>query len=308
LSVPAPIALFIFNRPRHLARTLATLQANPLFGDSPVTVFADGPRGRADESETQAARLVARDVLGSRAQYRMRDTNAGLANSIIEGVSDLVDRFGRVIVVEDDLEVAPGFLSYMNAALDRYADCGYVYQVSGYMFAAPAIAAGRRAVFLPLISTWGWGTWKRAWRAFDSHASGAGTLQNDRKLRRKFNLEGVYDYHSMLLRQRHGTGNSWGILWYWSVFRNNGLTCFPPWTLVRNTGMDGTGTHGRGSLRGFSNGGTHFSDGEILLPQEVTAHVAEIAAVREAIWRQNGGWWGQLVDRVRALRWLIVRR
>ncbi len=107
---PAPIALFIFNRPDHLARTLATLQANPLFGDSPVTVFADGPRGRADESETRAARLVARDMLGSRAEYRMRDTNAGLAKSISEGVSELVDRFGRVIVVEDDLEVAQSFL------------------------------------------------------------------------------------------------------------------------------------------------------------------------------------------------------
>ncbi len=168
----------------------------------------------------------------------------------------------------------------MNAALERYENCEHVYQVSGYMFTAPAIAAGGRAVFLPLISTWGWGTWKRAWRAFDSHGSGASTLQASRNLRRKFNFGGVYDYYSMLLRQRHGVGNSWGILWYLSVFLNNGLTCFPRWTLVRNSGMDGSGTHGRGLLRGFSDACTHSCDGEIVLPQEVTANLPKSSCTR----------------------------
>src|SRR5262249_367016 len=112
MSRRAPIALFIYNRPQHLARALRALENNPAFADSPLYGYADGPRAPGDEAATTEARGVAVDILGARAEYRFRPGNAGLAESIIAGVSELTAQFGSVIVVEDDLEVAPGFLHF----------------------------------------------------------------------------------------------------------------------------------------------------------------------------------------------------
>jgi hypothetical protein len=305
MSPCAPIALFIFNRPEHLARALTSLATNPDLADSPVYVFADGPREPADEVPVAAARRVAMDFLGKRAEYRFRTSNAGLAESIIAGVSELTEEFGRTIVLEDDLVVAPDFLRYMNEALVRYSDASNVYQVSGYMFRTRQIAARRRAVFLPIISTWGWGTWKRAWSAFDAQALGWEKLRTDARLRRRFNIDGAYDYSSMLERQVKGAVSSWGIRWYWSVFRRGGLVCYPPQSRVANTGMDGSGTHGRGRLRSFDAPIELRAGDELEFPETPIVHATELAEVRRAIWQQNGGWPGFAVNRLRALQWAL---
>jgi hypothetical protein len=110
----------------------------------------------------------------------------------------------------------------------------------------------------------------------------------------------------MLEDQMHGVGDSWAIRWYWSLFRGEGLALFPPVSLVRNTGMDGSGTHGRGLMRRFANSvpGTEFS---FRWPDAIATDDADYAAVRRALWRQNGGVIGMAADRLRRLR-RIARR
>src|SRR5690606_26242349 len=102
-------------------------------------VYCDGPRSEAERADVEATRAVARELLGEGAEYHLSETNRGLSASVIAGVSDVLARFDRVIVIEDDLELAGDFVAYMNAALDRYAGDERVYQVSGYMFDAPAV-------------------------------------------------------------------------------------------------------------------------------------------------------------------------
>ena len=139
MPLHAPIAVFIYNRPDHLRSTLGWLSQCDGFADSPVIVFGDGPK-RADQvAQVEAARGVARELLGARADYRFSPVNKGLARSIIDGVNAVVAEHGRVIVVEDDLQLAPGFLVFMNAALEKYADNEQVYQVSGYAADAPEL-------------------------------------------------------------------------------------------------------------------------------------------------------------------------
>jgi GNT-I family len=295
----APIAVFAYRRPDHLRRALQTLAACPEFADSEIHVFVDGPRGAEDFEAVTETRALARAVLASRAAYRFSETNRGLAPSVIGGVTELVERYGRVVVVEDDLEVAPDFLAYMNAALDRYADDEPVMQVSGHMYDVPALAGRSDAVMLPFTTTWGWATWARAWRHFDAAAIGWEVLARDAELRRAFNLDGTYDYASMLEKQMAGRSSSWGIRWYWSVFRRAGLVVYPPVTRVRNTGFDGSGTHRRGALRRF---GTAVPSAlqPVVFPA-VGGDAACLVEVKRAIWRQNGGWLGYGIDRARRL-------
>ena len=297
----APVLIFVYRRPDHLRNTISSLMRCEGFGESPVIVYADGPRGSYENDVVMATREVARSMLGERAEYHFSETNQGLSGSVISGVTETLDRFGRAIVVEDDLELNPVFLTFMNAALDRYTDAESIYQVSGYMFDVPALARERSALFLPFTVSWGWATWKRAWDRFDPRAEGWEMLRTDKKLRRDFNLDGTYDYATMLVRQMTGQRDSWAIRWYWTVFKENGRVLFPPVSLVRNMGIDGSGTHGRGLLRRFSADRTALNSIAFRLPESVLVDVRYYASVKRSLWSQNGGWVASLVDRIRSL-------
>ena len=295
----APVVVFAYRRTDHLRNTLASLMRCEGFDQSPVIVYCDGPRDDSEADSVIATRELARTLLGEHAEYHFSEINQGLSRSVIAGVSETVSRFGRAIVVEDDLDLNPAFLTFMNAALDRYADEGNVYQVSGYMFDVPELAGERAALFLPFTVSWGWATWNRAWEQFDPLASGWEALRTDKDLRRRFNLDGTYDYATMLMRQMAGLRDSWAVRWYWTVFKANGLVLFPPASLVRNTGFDGSGTHGRGLLRRFSKAKIALPSPEIDLPESVFLDAGSYARVKKALWRQNGGLIGSTVDRLR---------
>jgi hypothetical protein len=295
----APIALFIFRRPEHLQRTLDTLARCPELRQSPVHVFGDGPRNEDDRAGVRASRQVAKAFFGDRAQYHFSDHNRGLARSIIEGVQAVLTQYKRVIVLEDDLELDARFLSFMNEALTRYENEPRVLQVSGYMFDFRPGRSRSSPYFLPFPSSWGWATWLRAWETFDTGARGWQQLHNDRALRRKFDLDGVYGYSNMLHATMTGQRDSWAVRWYWSIFKNAGLVAYPPQTLVRNSGFDGSGTHGRAWLRRFgrpSRGSTPVSFDLSAAPAFAPGDYAD---VKRAIWRQNGGSLGHAVDGLR---------
>jgi GNT-I family len=300
MSKLAPVVIFAYRRPDHLRNTLDGLMRCEGFRDSPVLVYCDGPRNDGERKMVMATRKLARKMLGDSAEYHFSEVNLGLSRSVITGVTEAANRFGRAIVVEDDLELSPDFLSFMNRALDRYAEEERVFQVSGYQFDVPELENTVSALFLPFAASWGWATWKRAWDQFDPMAAGWEAIRTDRNLRQRFNLDGTYDYATMLMRQMAGLRDSWAVRWYWTLFKAGGLVLFPPVSLVTNAGFDGSGTHGQGLLRNFSTGVqvTHF---DITLPDIVRVDGGSYDAVKKTLRRRNGGLAGKLIDK---LRWL----
>jgi hypothetical protein len=239
-----PIALFIYKRPDHTENVIKSLMMCERFDDTNIYVFADGPRNNEEHRAVSKTRNIARDILGIKATYIESDRNIGLANSITLGVDQLCNKYGRVVVLEDDLLVSRYFLRYMNEALERYEHDTSVMQISGYMFPIDSVSLSSKCSFLPLTTSWGWGTWKRAWDNYDPEAKGWELLLSDSSIKARFNLSGSYDYAWMLKNQMQGYIDSWAIRWYWSVFRRNGLVLYPPASLIRNIGLDGSGTHG----------------------------------------------------------------
>jgi hypothetical protein len=237
----APVVLFAYKRPEHTRQTLEALASADLAERSTLYVFCDGPRLPEDRDAVAAVRrVVAERKWTCQVEVVAHAENRGLAGSIIAGVTEVIKRHGRAIVLEDDLLIGRSFLSWMNAALDRYEQADEVMQVSGYLF---PVRARRGAFFLPLPTSWGWATWQRAWRWFDPLMTGCERIEREPSTRRRFNLGGAYPYSALLKRQRQGSIDSWAIRWYLSVFLRNGLTLYPPASLVRNIGLDGSGTH-----------------------------------------------------------------
>jgi Glycosyl transferase family 2 len=239
----APIAFFAYKRPEHTKRSLESLAKNHGAELSEVFIFCDGAKKSEDnEAVTEVRQIVKSQQWCGQVHIIEREQNIGLANSIIQGVTELCRKYGRVIVLEDDLVLSPFFLEYMNQALDLYEKESKVIQISGYMFPINLISSSD-AIFLPFTTSWGWATWDRAWKYFDPKMSGYDLLSNDRRLKHKFNLNNSYPYFEMLEQQINGKIDSWAIRWYLSTFLIDGITLYPIQTLVQNTGFDGSGTH-----------------------------------------------------------------
>lgn len=291
----------IYRRPEHLKNMLNALLACDGIEHHEVHVFGDGPRFEADYGFVTEARAVATELLGAGAHYHFSDHNCGLSASVIAAVDQLTSSHGEVIVLEDDLVLAPGTLTFFQQALDRYRNEERVMQVSAHMFSSPALANRDESLFLPFTTSWGWATWRRAWSRFDASASGWQQLQQNRALRSRFNLGGTYDFASMLEAQMEGRRDSWAIRWYWSVFMANGLVAYPPRSLVHNTGFDGSGTHGSAKLRRFGFGDRSQHNRPFAICQHIGLNADLFLEVRRAVYRENGGLVGRMADRIRKL-------
>jgi len=240
----APIALFVYNRPLHARATLEALRKNRLAEDSKLYIFADGPKGNAKEEDLtlidRVRSLVREQPWCGEVEIVESDFNRGLADSIVAGVTRLCEAHGRAIVLEDDLETSPGFLAYMNQALDCYEGDEEVFQISGFNVRMPLFSPPTG--FLRVTTSWGWATWQRAWTDFDNNATGL--LQRvEEKGPDAFDLDG-YSFHvDELQKNVSGELKTWAVRWYASVYLQEGLALYPRRTLVRNLGFDGSGVH-----------------------------------------------------------------
>ena len=297
----APIVLFVYNRPEHTRRTLAALAANPLAIDSDLIIYADGPKKPEHVESVAQARKVARSALGFKSvKWVEREENWGLARSIISGVSEVCSERGRAIVVEDDLLVAPNFLSFLNAGLDRYAEESRVMQISAYSY--PAHDENTPEVFfLPMVSCWGWATWASAWSRFDPSMMLLTRLDVDPAMRRRFNIDGAYDYYGMACQQRSKKIDSWGVRWQLSLFAHEGLVLYPRETLVSNIGVDASGTHGAGqawlqrSL--LITEGTPRTWG---LPSSIAVDLAAMSQVKQLLQANRPGLIRRIIERIKS--------
>ncbi|MBK7869107.1 MAG: glycosyltransferase family 2 protein [Ignavibacteriales bacterium] len=238
----APVVLFVFKRPEHTNSTIKSLAANPEAKDTDLFIFSDGGRNEDEMKDVEEVREIISRVEGFRSVHSvLSDKNKGLARSIIDGVTTLLQDHNEIIVLEDDMEVAPSFLSYMNFNLDAYKDNQQVASVHAYCY--PFKEKLPPFFFLRGADCWGWATWKRAWNLFEE--SGEKLLQEltTKNLKDEFDYYGAASKVRMLKNQIDGKVDSWAIRWDASIFLNNMLTLYPGKSLLKNIGADGGGTH-----------------------------------------------------------------
>jgi len=240
----APIVLFVYNRPDHTRKTVEALLKNAEAKESDFFIFADGPKKAGDEKVT-AVRDYIKTVSGFKnVTLRLSDVNRGLATSVIAGVTEIVEKYGRIIVLEDDLITAPYFLKYMNDALDRYENEKKVFSITGYSYFPKGSKKLPETYFLQNMSSWTWATWADRWALFDPECKGWKEKLSDRKVVEQFDHGKCFNLTKMMWAQmEYKTINSWAVRWCYCAFLNAGLGLFPNTSLVQNTGADGTGTH-----------------------------------------------------------------
>jgi hypothetical protein len=240
--IVAPVVLFCYKRLDCLKLTLDSLKASPLAIQTHLIIFSDGPKSENDIRPVNNVREYLNDIDGFRVITKyFSDTNKGLANSVISGVSQVLDKYDRVIVLEDDLITSKNFLSFMNQALDHYQFNNRVFSIAGY---TSDIKHGdpSKIYFTQRASSWGWATWRNRWDFIDWQVSDYLEFKNNIQSRRAFNRMGS-DLSKMLDKQMSGKINSWAVRWCYHQFKYDLYTVFPQVSKVKNIGFANEGTH-----------------------------------------------------------------
>lgn len=247
----APIAVFGYNRVEKLKACVAALEKCEYATQSELFVFADGPRGDKDRDKVLQVQEWVREYASSFHAFksvtaRVRDVNAGLAVSIISGVTELMEKYGKVIVVEDDLLVSPYFLRYMNEGLEFYKDDENVWAMASYGYDLKALRSYKHDVYAGYrASSWGWASWADRWDTVDWDVSDYDVLMRDKSAQKLF-CRGGGDLLTYLTMQMEGKMDSWAIRWNYAASKQDKLTIYPRRGLVSNRGFDGSGTHNTG--------------------------------------------------------------
>lgn len=247
MSILAPIAFFAYNRPEHTRRALAALSHNDLASESELWLFSDHPKHEGHGAQVAETRKVLDEVTGFRAVHRVyRSENYGLARNVIEGVGGLMERYGRAIVLEDDLLTSPRFLGFMNQVLDHYAAEEKVFSVGGFSFPPdklPMPEGYAADVYFSLRNTsWGWATWRNRWEKIDWNIRAYGDALNNKARMKQFR-KGGDDLPDLLERQVKGEIDSWAIRFSYAQFTHQAFTVLPVYSHILNMGLDGSGTH-----------------------------------------------------------------
>ena len=244
----SPILLFVYNRLTHTQRCVEALLKNPLASESELFIYSDEAKDDTQKETVNEVRKYIHTVNGFKnITIIERNENWGLARSIIDGVSTQVNRYGKVIVLEDDLVVAPHFLQFMNDALEAYKDEPKVGHIQACDFTQDPTLPD--TFLIKWTGSWGWGTWDRAWKHFNPNGKALLQELENRKLTYTFDFDGKYGYTRMLRRQIEGKNNSWAIRWNASLFLKDILSLNVGRSLVQNEGFDGSGTNcGGGGL------------------------------------------------------------
>lgn len=247
----APIALFTYSRADHTRQAVESLLQNAEAKDSDLYIFSDGPKTEEKRAAVEENRKYIHSIKeindnadDNEKSFRSvtiieREKNWGLANSLIAGITEIVNKYGRVIVVEDDLIVSPYFLKFMNDGLEKYKDEDRVASISAFL--NPVEGDIPETFFLRYFACWGWATWKRAWDLLNTDARDL--LRQLRWKKNDFNIGGGGAFYEMLYCQKVGLVNSWAVRFYASCFLRNKLHLFPGRTMAIQTGMDGSGVH-----------------------------------------------------------------
>jgi len=242
LNKLAPIVLFVYNRPDHTKRTIEALQKNELASESELYIYSDAPKNKEDEKQVKEVRSYIHEIDGfKKVTIIEREKNWGLADSIIDGVTKIVNEYGKIIVLEDDLVTSPCFLRFMNDALEYYEDEKRVWHISGWNYPIRRQISPKTFLWKKM-NCWGWATWDDRWSFFEKNPSKFVHEFPKEKIR-EFDLDGVENNWQQLLDNMHKKIDTWAVFWHLTIFKHDGLCLNPVTSFIDNIGLDGSGTH-----------------------------------------------------------------
>lgn len=240
----APIGVSTYVRLQHLQKTISALQKNTLAKQSEIFIFSDAPKS-GDEERVAAVRSYLRTVDGFKNVHVVeRESNNRTANNR-GGIEELLEKYGKIIFLEDDVLTEPGFLQFMNDALEFYKDDSRVASISAYCPPIKIPDDYPNDVFaLTRLNGWGLGLWKHYYKMNTpiSEKEYSKIFKSKKKMRLLALSLGqeALPIIEMDFKGKLDAGDMKSMFWQ---FVDNKLTIYPRKSLVHSIGQDGSGFH-----------------------------------------------------------------
>ena len=268
----APIVLFVYNRLNHTIKTVEALKKNTLAKESDLIIYSDYPKNTNSKQSVDEVREFIKYVDGFKSvEIVYRKVNFGVDRSIVDGVSDVIEKYRRVIVLEDDLITSADFIDYMNRALEHYFNNERVFSITGVSYPIDIPDSYTEDVYLGCrCASWSWATWYNRWEKFDPEINDTVYREfiTNKDSVSRFNLGGD-DMSDTLTARVKGRIMTWDILWCFAHFRNNAYCLYPIESKISNIGLDGSGEHcTKKSLKFY----TGASNNSIIFPKKINVN------------------------------------
>ena len=236
----APIIFICYNRYDHVVRSLKSLRKNKLSKKSKIIIFADAPTDQINKKKTDKIKIYLKKLNGFKSKKIIfRKKNLGTKQNIVNAVSQVLKKFNKVIVIEDDLLLSKFFLDYMNLCLKKYKDEKKIWHINGWSY--PFMKNSKNDInFLGSMNCWGWGTWKNRWSFLTLNEKYLISNFSNKNIH-NFNIFSSMNHFEQILRNQKKTLSSWAVFWHATIFKNNGICIYPKYSLVKNIGFDGSG-------------------------------------------------------------------
>lgn len=244
----APVALFVYSRPEHTQRTIEALKLNNEAIDTDLYIFCDAPNPKANKEQvadiyaTHAYLKSLKDGFAN-INLEISEIHRGAGKAIGRGISIVLAKHGKCIILENDMEVSPLFLEYMNTCLKAYKNDKKIYGIASTSYNIRLPKWYKKDLYLlPRTESWGWATWDDRWQGIDWDVKDFALLSNSKSLQNAFN-KGGNDLYYMLKDQVEGKTDTWDLQWAWHVFKQRGYFVYSRYCFQENKGFDGSGRH-----------------------------------------------------------------
>lgn len=244
----APIVMFVYNRADHFTAVYDALKNCEQASDSELFIFCDGAKTEEGKPKVDEVRAAVRSIenAGDFKCVHIIESpiNRGLAASVISGVTEVVNKFGRVIVLEDDCVPSVYFLKFMNECLDKFENNREIGAIAGYSPAIKLPPDYKYDIFTAYRScSCSWATWRRCWSGVDWELNDIKAISSVDFVKR-LNSNGS-DRFIRLYRQTKGNGSSWSVRFGAHLVKNSMLTVYPRYSYIKNIGCDSSGVHSK---------------------------------------------------------------
>ena len=238
-------------------------------------IAADGPRtdieGEARKCQ-EARNILSRIDWNCQTENLFREKNLGCKIAVSSAITWFFDNVEEGIILEDDCLPDPSFFGFCQELLQYYRNDTRISMISGDNFQNGITRGSASYYFSKHPHIWGWATWRRAWEKYDVNMTTYPLFSKNNQLANIFSDTSEQNYWYRLLDKTfRGEIDTWDYQWFYTVWRQNGLSITPNVNLVSNIGYDSQATRTKKDKKNLANLKTERLD-RIIHPKSVVAN------------------------------------
>lgn len=237
----APVLVTVYDRVNHLKSCIESLEKCAGSKETDVYIVSDGPAKIEDVDKVNAVREYIETIDGFKNVHKIfRVENYGVPHSVREAFEYVIKKHGKIILMEDDIVVAPNFLQYVNDGLNFYEKDRRIYSISGYCPPINISDDYPYDIFLcQRFNAWGYGTWLDRWDKLELSREMIEKTFKSKRNRKKIRQIGNDIIVNLLTWKKEYYPGDYKICF--KMVNNNLYSVTPVISKTNNMGYDGTG-------------------------------------------------------------------